>query len=235
MLRNSQYKTIFETQHHDKYEIKTNGNGTCDSDPSSIASPVPYRYSPSKKSFRRNVARLPSSKDDLLCSSPHNVPSLSETDYTSSDDSMELKLPARKERSSRFTCRGELSFKIQSELSFKYERELSFKSKQQDDGAPPSVEVSPGVYVPLRGAAETMQAIPNDYYAPTSCVSCDSTIFCIEDANYILCPNCRVVSPLEGLYEGLRKGRGGVGLGFTLHELELWQNDLNGCRRSSKR
>jgi hypothetical protein len=63
----------------------------------------------------------------------------------------------------------------------------------------PPIEISPGVHVRLRGAAETWKAIENDYYMPTECICCESTIFCIQNADFVLCPDCRVVSRMEGV------------------------------------
>ena len=43
---------------------------------------------------------------------------------------------------------------------------------------------------------------------------------CIMDANYVVCPSCKVVSPLEA---GADKDyHGGVGLGFTFEDLSKW-------------
>jgi hypothetical protein len=72
------------------------------------------------------------------------------------------------------------------------------------------IEVVPGQYMQLRGAQETWKVIQYDEYIPCECVSCDLTLFCIQDATYVLCPTCQVISPLGKLDEY----DGGVGLGF---------------------
>jgi hypothetical protein len=92
--------------------------------------------------------------------------------------------------------------------------------------APPAmqtIEISPGVQVRLRGADETWKAVENDYYMPAECICCESTIFCIQDADYVLCPDCRVVSRMEGLSS---RGMGGVGLGFKYEALARWQDAI---------
>jgi hypothetical protein len=82
-----------------------------------------------------------------------------------------------------------------------------------------TIEIFPGVNVPLRGADETWKAIQNDYYMPAECICCKSTIFCIQNADYVLCPDCRVVSHMGGpSYRGI----GGVGLGFKYEDLARW-------------
>jgi hypothetical protein len=94
-----------------------------------------------------------------------------------------------------------------------------------------TIEIFPGVNVPLRGADETWKAIQNDYYMPAECICCKSTIFCIQNADYVLCPDCRVVSRMEGPSSS---GIGGVGLGFKYVDLARWQEALlrdQLCRR----
>lgn len=68
---------------------------------------------------------------------------------------------------------------------------------------------------------------------PCACVCCDLTLFCIQDASFVLCPGCRVVSPMDGLeYEGTD---GGVGLGFKLDDLAKWQEDIERERRVTRK
>lgn len=89
----------------------------------------------------------------------------------------------------------------------------------QEQAHPPSVQrhqarvqVAPGLSLRLRGAAETKEAIERDFYLPAMCLSCQLDMYCIQDASYVVCPRCRVVTPMEGMVEGFD---GGVGLGFT--------------------
>jgi hypothetical protein len=94
-----------------------------------------------------------------------------------------------------------------------------------------TVEVSPGVFFRLRGAEETWKAIHTDAYVPCSCICCEGTIFCIDDAVFVLCPLCDAVSPIQGILSDVGYD-GGVGLGFTLEELGQWQQEIerNMCR-----
>ena len=89
------------------------------------------------------------------------------------------------------------------------------------------IEVAPGEFMRLRGAQETWKAIQDDFYLPCACICCELTLFCIQDATYVLCPVCQVVNRLEKIdgYDG------GVGLGFTMEELAEWQNDIVMSRR----
>ena len=85
------------------------------------------------------------------------------------------------------------------------------------------MEIAPGEKVRLRGAKETWQCVENDFYLPTTCFSCDTDLCCIMDASYVLCPVCKVVSPVEGWAGG---PDGGVGLGFTYDDLANWQREI---------
>ena len=90
------------------------------------------------------------------------------------------------------------------------------------------IEIAPGVRKPLRSAKETIRAVARDCFVPTVCVVCDKhpTIFCVADAEYILCPNCKTISPMEG-------GEYGVGLGFTVETLAKIQ--MNILKRNEER
>jgi hypothetical protein len=103
------------------------------------------------------------------------------------------------------------------------------------------MEISPGSFVRLRGADETYQAVANDFYTPCQCMICSSSsspsqyhrpsdeepLFCIQDADFFLCPNCKSICPLEDDVSNQRSGgAGGVGLGFTLEMLIQIQEEI---------
>jgi hypothetical protein len=73
-----------------------------------------------------------------------------------------------------------------------------------------TIEIIPGV------------SIQDDFYLPCSCICCNLTLFCIQDAAYVLCPACFNVSPMENLEDC----NDGMGLGFTIEELLKWQNEI---------
>ena len=98
------------------------------------------------------------------------------------------------------------------------------------------IEIAPGVTTRLRGAQETWQCVENDYYTPTTCYGCNSDICCILDASFVLCPSCKVVSPLlllvgNNAQQGQPPQGGGVGLGFTMENLRQWQHEILSQRR----
>lgn len=104
---------------------------------------------------------------------------------------------------------------------------------------PNTIQLVPGVNLVLRGAEETMQAIGNDFYVATHCFDCQAMLFCIRNAGFLVCPHCRVVSPVESNentneHFALSKNNGNicgsVGLGFTLDELCEYQTMIVSAR-----
>jgi hypothetical protein len=104
-----------------------------------------------------------------------------------------------------------------------------------------TIEISPGVYVQLRGAEETWDCIKRDFFMPCTCYDCLRELCCIQDADYVLCPKCRVVSPMDTTFYGSQSSNataasstsaasieqeGGVGLGFTFDDLLKWQAEI---------
>jgi hypothetical protein len=65
-------------------------------------------------------------------------------------------------------------------------------------------------------------------------MACDSSIFCIADAMYVVCPECKVISPTEAInnddfdIDGHNKDGKifGAGLGFTYACLLKWQTEI---------
>ena len=92
---------------------------------------------------------------------------------------------------------------------------------------PTLVEISPGVSEPLRPASETVTAVKHDFYVLVTCFGCSQDNFCIADAKYVICPDCRVVSPVEkGALEGRQLQQHGLGLGFTCESLFQIQSEI---------
>lgn len=72
------------------------------------------------------------------------------------------------------------------------------------------IEIAPGIFAPLRGSLETLRALQRGDCITVMCMCCSAKLTCLSDAEYVLCPDCRVISPIElpGKTE-----IGGVGLG----------------------
>jgi hypothetical protein len=87
------------------------------------------------------------------------------------------------------------------------------------------IEVSPGVYLPMRGAVETRQAVRQGSVRPTICVCCETQLYCIMTARYVVCPLCRVVGPVDFQHHVSLEIRG-AGLGLTV---EILQQEMGAC------
>lgn len=76
-----------------------------------------------------------------------------------------------------------------------------------------SIEIQPGVYAPLRGVEETLYALETGLVVFCDCLCCCTALVCSEDADFVLCPRCKVVSPIRDPVDfGI--GGGAVGLGL---------------------
>jgi len=84
------------------------------------------------------------------------------------------------------------------------------------------IEIAPGEFSHLRGSQETIVGHRRGFSVETTCYVCDIQLVCIADASYVLCPVCRVVSPVLSPAptkpSDLGGFRGGVGLGMTMEE-----------------
>jgi hypothetical protein len=160
---------------------------------------------------------------------PSVVPSLTESDESSQGSGGDWRTDPCVYSSSNERKRAPISDLSQSNMPSNSPRyspspRLQQQEKQQQQQPSPSmIEISPGVHACLRGADETWKAIEQDYYMPAECLCCQATIFCIQNADFVLCPDCRVVSRMEG---SSSQGMGGVGLGFKYEDLANWQADI---------
>ena len=59
------------------------------------------------------------------------------------------------------------------------------------------IEVSPGIFLPLRGSQETMAAVNSGRAIPVNCMACQASLRCVPDCQLVLCPDCRILSPVE--------------------------------------
>jgi hypothetical protein len=126
----------------------------------------------------------------------------------------------------------EESYKPQYEEGYKSQYKENYKSQSTPLVRNPTsmIEVSPGHEARLRGAAETWQAIQQDFYLPCVCFDCEASLFCILDAWLVLCPHCRVLNPICHDNGDMAMDQdGGVGLGFTIETLmeaqaSLWRD-----------
>jgi len=75
------------------------------------------------------------------------------------------------------------------------------------------IEIVPGHNVPLLGSDESWHAFKNDNVIPTECSACQTFLYCIDTASMVICPSCRMVSPLD--QNGCIESEG-LGLGLSV-------------------
>jgi hypothetical protein len=98
----------------------------------------------------------------------------------------------------------------------------SDSQRRRSSPPPPSettIEVAPGIYEPLRGSQETIQAASLGKICMVSCFYCSHSFHCIADAKYVICPSCRVIGPAGGDGGNNDNNNSGVGLGFCAQDL----------------
>lgn len=81
-----------------------------------------------------------------------------------------------------------------------------------------TVEVAPNVFMDLRSAMETLRAVQSGCAVSVTCVECQGTLKCVPDAELVMCPDCRVTTPMvldQDAISGCTVRRG-VGLGLKL-------------------
>lgn len=77
------------------------------------------------------------------------------------------------------------------------------------------IEIAPGVVMDLRGALETVQAIESGVAASVTCAWCEVSLLCVPDAEAVICPDCRVLTPvMKENCKTKHLRRRGVGLGL---------------------
>jgi len=72
---------------------------------------------------------------------------------------------------------------------------ISTPSSSWNDTEAIEIEISLGPYAPLWGLQETMAAIQVEFSLKVICMCCEARLVCIADAEFVLCPSCKVVSP----------------------------------------
>jgi len=98
------------------------------------------------------------------------------------------------------------------------------------------LEVVPNLWARLCGAEETLSRVREGFFLPVDCVICGrSDLCCVEDADYLICPSCRAVTPvLNAPAQNGRTAQRGVpvaGLGLPLALVPEWLRYLRHGRR----
>ena len=72
------------------------------------------------------------------------------------------------------------------------------------------LEITPGQTVPIRGTDELMDAVVSGNTVNCMCFECGLSLVTIDDADMVICFECRAISPVESRCGG----GGGLGLGM---------------------
>jgi hypothetical protein len=125
------------------------------------------------------------------------------------------------QKSSTRTINQEASLEDENSVSTAGEQHVAQEElKKPPPASQMEIEVSPGYYISIRGAAETERAIQQGQVRPTICSCCTSQLYCIMVAEYVCCPTCREISPVNFKHNNSLGQVGGMGLGLTPENLQ---------------
>ena len=85
----------------------------------------------------------------------------------------------------------ELSYNSHQEVGYDYTPNRPAAREQRIQ-----VEVSPGHFMHLRGAKETLYAIETGRSKVVFCFACGAGLRCVADCELVICPDCRIMSPV---------------------------------------
>lgn len=95
---------------------------------------------------------------------------------------------------------------------------------------PATMEIAPNVRVAVRSSQESYKAVQSGDYTVATCFACTSTIVCVNDAAYVLCPDCQVVSPLgygAATHDASKKDDPyGIGTGLKREWVNEWVGSI---------
>jgi hypothetical protein len=159
--------------------------------------------SPDEVKYRNRLSRELSLQDDYV----RNC--YNDDDYKPLDDYERRREEFRRSNSYRRRSHSPEDDYLKDE---DHKRCDSFSSDKDEKGRT-IVEVLPGEFVPLRGSVETWEAVQAGEVTETICICCQLVLVCIEDADLVMCPGCRVISAVDG-----GGGGGGLGLGMSVKD-----------------
>jgi hypothetical protein len=97
----------------------------------------------------------------------------------------------------------------------------AFSTTDDDAGDKKMIEIAPGLSVRLRGSEESWEAVKEDRLTTTFCTSCSELLHCVQEAQFVLCPVCYVIMPLEA--SDFQSDETSVGLGMKDQDLNEWR------------
>jgi len=95
---------------------------------------------------------------------------------------------------------GEVEERVGPGESSHSNRVQSSQPEQQnrsESEKPLSIEITRGQFARLLKGRQTWSAMHNGTALSAQCIICNGTLQCCPEADYVLCPECNVVSPLK--------------------------------------
>jgi hypothetical protein len=178
--------------------------------PASPISGPPRRRSDSGRNFSGRSLTLTPTKPGASPSSK------------SPNSSVEGSLEDMKRSSQRSGSAQHMNFR-----SYQDNKTVSTEDKKPDHASVSQIEIAPGIFKPLRGSEETWKAIETGNIVPTACLSCSLSLHCLDDAEYVICPACQVVGPVECCLQGFGRG---IGLGVRDEQLARCREEMRSRR-----
>jgi len=145
-------------------------------------------------------------------------------------DSLYHRDSKRRNRNSPGRSPGSVSVDSPAHIPLDFQESKKSGSKLVSPQA--EIEISPGVFLPLHGSQETLEAMTNDALVACACFCCSADLYCVRTADYVLCPTCRVISPIS---DDSCDAAAGVGLGLTAREYHAWQREQRASRNEPLR
>lgn len=96
------------------------------------------------------------------------------------------------------------------------------RQEPQEQWSRTMVEIMPGHSVPMIGTSETIHAWDRNQCTDTTCVQCETFLYCIDSASMVLCPACRSISPVEtaaAVTTSSQQELVNLGLGMTVEHI----------------
>jgi len=107
----------------------------------------------------------------------------------------------------------EASLDAQSSPAYHMDRCSDEERVNENPSQKIQIEVAPGLFMPLRGSDETMDAIESGRARMVICFACNAKLSCVPDCELVICPDCRVVSPVEDDEDDLHRSMPNLGSG----------------------
>jgi hypothetical protein len=186
---------------------------------SSLRSSVTERLDRSMMSLQKLEADITDATEDLTDFSEHRFDGHLVFDFDEQQRALDISRNSHSQRHNDDDNDDDDSFALPVESS---------GAPQPVPAASRTIPLSPDLSVPLRGSIETWQAIRHGCTVAVTCSDCNTELHAIEDAEYIVCPDCWMVGPVEETIGGIAlefdgcSDNYGLALGVKVQDVVQW-------------